>query len=1075
MAMNASDIAAATGNPNVRKYLDMLAQSEGVKYGYATGFGNRPLETLEDHPRTQAKFTQTDGKQNSTSAAGRYQFLQNTWDSLKKKYAENMPDFGADSQDFAATALLAQNGALSDILKGDFKSAINKSGTTWASLPSSPYKQNKRSWDDISGYLGETVAGGGGGAPVADQPVKQNMADNLNVFKAYQSGAMSDPQQRADFENDVHSGAFQLPKNVIVKVGKPAQDVPIAAVQAFNDGKMTAQQSADFLRDIDAGKIKIPKGANLLRENAPQAQPDTLTGDLGQGISKLASSAWNGGNVLTGIPKAVYGAGEAVVGGALGMGKEAAKGIYGTASGLAGMLPTAIGGGGGFEQGYQQGAQAVENLIPNVQMATNAGQAIQQIMGAPSAEFTRGGQAAGQAVENLTGSTQLGALAGSGFETLGNALAMGAPLKGRVAPEIAAAERTRQQITANPPEQFAAQPIQAAERPVVAPQEAITPRPAQPLAPTSEGLATQAETMQRPAETPVAATAEQAATVAPSVAEVAPTATVEVGKPAIWRNADTDTPVVVKNIEQQAGSDGKTYARVEINGKDSFIPANELVATIDSTKPVEPLTNVESLNAPKVPELPLQELASKARTATESPIGRNAAQQILAEQASPNAPVVAAATRLGIIDQLQPDHVTTNQSFRELSQAIKSYPASPLRAAELQGLEAVAARADKIIGDLGANKDVSSLSQKVKDEMRSSIEELQAHAKTMYDGLRERIPQKSVVSAKSTLEFIQKRADDLGGVEYLSPLEKSVMARLNDKTNPTYARLDDVRRDLTAAKYKNQGAFKDADAALITKIESELQKDQRTALETVAKKEGLDQKGLIADFDLAQKTASTYKSMQEEAVNLFGKQLDGNIARSLKNAINGLPIGDTKALVNILNSVPENMRGEVIANGLAYAFERNAGAINHNTFANFWNGIKRNQEALKILKANLPTESFNALNDLGIVSESIAKASKERIVTGRLNVVTEALKEADTWVGKLYEQAKSGAVKAMGAEAISSSLGVPGMGIALGATMALLKDKPPIHLAVDKLLGSKEFQDAVAAKSKLEGKGNANK
>jgi uncharacterized protein (DUF697 family) len=225
---------------------------------------------------------------------------------------------------------------------------------------------------------------------------------------------------------------------------------------------------------------------------------------------------------------------------------------------------------------------------------------------------------------------------------------------------------------------------------------------------------------------------------------------------------------------------------------------------------------------------------------------------------------------------------------------------------------------------------------------------------------------------------------------------------------------------------------------------------------------------LLSDFKLANDTVSMRKSIEEHMVNLFGKQLDGNIARSLKNAVNGLPIGDTKAFVSIIKSIPESMRGEAVANGLAYAFDKNLGAINHNTFANFWNGIKRQGEANKLLKQYLPEESYKALNDLGIVSESISKASKERIVTGRLNVVNETLKEADTWVGKLYEKAKAGAGAAIGAEAISASAGAPGLGIAIGSVMALLKDKPPIHLAVDRVLGSKEFRDAVATKSGME-------
>jgi hypothetical protein len=495
--------------------------------------------------------------------------------------------------------------------------------------------------------------------------------------------------------------------------------------------------------------------------------------------------------------------------------------------------------------------------------------------------------------------------------------------------------------------------------------------------------------------------------------------------------------------------------------------------------PVPPIPEPAPIPAPRpipevIPEvvettgLPLQELASAARTTSEGIVGKKSARDLLAEQAAPSKPVVEAATRLGIIDSLQPDHITTNQSFRELSQAIKSYTGSPLRAAELEGLSQVATRADKIIEDIGATRDISSLSQRVKDDMSAMVDELKSRANSMYDAIRSKIKQTDQVSAPETMAFIEDRVSTMGGAQHVTKYEKMVQAKLSDKSKPTYARLDDVRRELTAAKYKKEGTFGEADSWMIDQLLTRLNKDQRTAIEGLASRNGMDGKALIAEFDLAQQTSALYKGVQGDMVNLFGKQLDGNIARSLKNAVNGLPIGDTKAFVSIIKSIPESMRSEAVANGLAYAFDKNLGAINHNTFANFWNGIKRQGEANKLLKQYLPEESYKALNDLGIVSESISKASKERIGNGRLNVVNETLKDADTWIGKLYEKARSGAVTAVGAEAISASAGLPGVGIAAGAVMAVLKDKPPIHLAVDRVLGSKEFRDAVATKSGME-------
>ena len=153
--MNLAQLQRYASDPNVRKMLDLIAYTEGVKHGYNTIFGNERLSNLSAHPNVRKQFKQTDGKMNVTTAAGRYQFLKGTWDGLSRQYG--FKDFSPQNQDLAAVALLAQNGSLPYILKGDYQTAIGKSGGTWASLPSSQYKQGKRSWNDVNKFLGGNI------------------------------------------------------------------------------------------------------------------------------------------------------------------------------------------------------------------------------------------------------------------------------------------------------------------------------------------------------------------------------------------------------------------------------------------------------------------------------------------------------------------------------------------------------------------------------------------------------------------------------------------------------------------------------------------------------------------------------------------------------------------------------------------------------------------------------------------------------------------------------------------------------------------------------------------------------
>jgi len=149
-------------DPKAQQMLGLIRAAEGVKHGYNTAFGNERFDDLSAHPNIRKQFKQTDGKENFTTAAGAYQFTNPTWREQAKQYG--LKDFSPVSQDIAALGKLDTLGALDDVLQGDFQNAINKSGGTWASLPSSNYKQPKKSWDFVNQYL---AAQGSGVTPAA--------------------------------------------------------------------------------------------------------------------------------------------------------------------------------------------------------------------------------------------------------------------------------------------------------------------------------------------------------------------------------------------------------------------------------------------------------------------------------------------------------------------------------------------------------------------------------------------------------------------------------------------------------------------------------------------------------------------------------------------------------------------------------------------------------------------------------------------------------------------------------------------------------------------------------------------
>ncbi len=149
---------------NLRAFLDMIAYSEGTASdpdgGYRTMFGHRLMNSYADHPRQLFTFTNSRGEQLKTSAAGRYQFLQGTWDELRAKLG--LQDFSPASQDAACIELIRQRGALDDVKAGRVALAISKCAKTWASLPGAGYAQPERklsqlmaAYSSAGGYTSE--------------------------------------------------------------------------------------------------------------------------------------------------------------------------------------------------------------------------------------------------------------------------------------------------------------------------------------------------------------------------------------------------------------------------------------------------------------------------------------------------------------------------------------------------------------------------------------------------------------------------------------------------------------------------------------------------------------------------------------------------------------------------------------------------------------------------------------------------------------------------------------------------------------------------------------------------------
>lgn len=136
----------AKRSPYVRAALDAIAAAEGTASnpdeGYTTMFGNnRRFTSYESHPNDPATFTDRQGRTLKSTASGRYQITNPTYQGLAKKLGKT--DFSPETQDEMAILLMIQKGAIQPILRGDIQQGIDKLGGTWAALPTSAYRASQ--------------------------------------------------------------------------------------------------------------------------------------------------------------------------------------------------------------------------------------------------------------------------------------------------------------------------------------------------------------------------------------------------------------------------------------------------------------------------------------------------------------------------------------------------------------------------------------------------------------------------------------------------------------------------------------------------------------------------------------------------------------------------------------------------------------------------------------------------------------------------------------------------------------------------------------------------------------------
>ena len=185
--------------------------------------------------------------------------------------------------------------------------------------------------------------------------------------------------------------------------------------------------------------------------------------------------------------------------------------------------------------------------------------------------------------------------------------------------------------------------------------------------------------------------------------------------------------------------------------------------------------------------IPPESIGELVRKESKGGKGSEEAVRALAKEAKVNPAALAAAQRRGF--DLPADVLIDDPMVKEAVGLTRSLRASEASVAFDQSINRAIDQADEALKQIGASPDISSVNEKIKAALTKARNGLEASAKKLYTQVDDAIPKQSPVDLSNLKKTLDEIADELGGVEAMTPVEKKLLALANAEETATYGRL----------------------------------------------------------------------------------------------------------------------------------------------------------------------------------------------------------------------------------------------------------------------------------------------
>lgn len=431
-------------------------------------------------------------------------------------------------------------------------------------------------------------------------------------------------------------------------------------------------------------------------------------------------------------------------------------------------------------------------------------------------------------------------------------------------------------------------------------------------------------------------------------------------------------------------------------------------------------------------------------------LGNQRAMQGFAQEVSPDQNAVNAIRELGMENYTTPGMVSTNPTVRALDNAVATLPGTEISEGHKRFISELGKRADEMITSFGGDLDKQAVSDRLASKFDSTISSLQNQSDEIYNKVAQKVPIRDRVEPSNTVRFLEDHADDLGGIDELTPILKKTLARLDPNTLPTYGRLDNVRKQVGQAIGNRAGYFKDEEVGVLKQLYGAITDDQQV----VAEKYGAGEL-----WNLGKELVKTRKGVEDNAELVLGKKLQQSAVPKVESAMVRMSQGNGSDFRQLMAAVPQDMRKEVALTSMNKAFTANAKSpgqqLGVDGFVKWYNGMARNKSNMSALREAIGSDASRRLDTIYQAAKAMNRLNTGKQYASSLvdQQVNNFLKEK-SGLSKIYGIAS----KAAAAEGITTLSGLPGVGAASVISGALAAGKTSRIKAADSLLSSPEFK-----------------